>query len=107
VANSDRVAIATSTFYKPGTEEGVRGRLARDFVSPSDILVNIGNPKRLDEMCYSAFRKLDPQSLRKVRVGMDFTLEWYDMFHYPESSRSLVGENINYNRRAKEFLSTL
>jgi len=77
-----------------------------DYVDSKEIVKNKDNRGLLIALCDLSLRQLKGDVLEKVKKGVDFTIEWFDMLH-TKSARLLVKEEYEYMVDTRRMLEHL
>lgn len=76
-----------------------------DYVAPKEIVDNKENLEKVRELCEISLNQLNGSVLEKTRRGLDFVMEWLDMFHTKSAKTLIKKEEYEYFMKCKEFLA--
>jgi len=68
----------------------------KDCVNPKEIETNKNNFDVLKRLVDVSLEKLDNSSSKKIKKGMDFVIEWFDMFHTKSAEAMIKKEEKEY-----------
>jgi HD superfamily phosphodiesterase len=76
----------------------------KDYVNVEEIVNNKNNPKKLQELCDISLKQLECPALEQIKRGINFVLEWFDMFNTKSAQILIKPEEYEYFLQIKSLL---
>jgi len=65
----------------------------KDYVNVEEIVNNKNNPEKLQELCDISLKQLEGPALEQIKRGINFVLEWFDMFNTNSAKSIMTGKD--------------
>ncbi len=75
----------------------------KDYVSVEEITNNKNNQERLQELCEASLKQLDGAALEKLKAGIGYVLEWFEMLH-TKTAQNLMSGKEGYLKKIRDSL---
>ncbi len=76
-----------------------------DYVDPKEIVNNKKNLEKIKELCEISLNQLNGSVLEKIKKGMDFIIEWFDMFNTKSAKTLIKKEEYGYFMEIRNSLN--
>ncbi len=76
-----------------------------DYIDPKEIIANRKDNEKMKQMCTETLKNLEGEELVKTLNGLDYLIEWWDMFHFEKSSHSMMKKHFKFLKKSRDLLA--
>lgn len=93
-------------FDSYGILGGIKYFGGEDYLDPKEIIANRRDNEKMKQMCTETLKNLDGETLTKTIKGLNYLVEWWGMFHFEKSSRSMMKKHFEFLKQSRNLLAS-